>query len=448
MTESSPQTAYASLALALSWLVIAATVLVVAIRVYRQSHNPNLAVAVDEFQLSYTGRMAVGSHSIFAPPGVNSAAGQDQWLSSLTPLARTPRQKLQAACVIAEIKGPESALTGIKQAEPLLESPGLRQDASMLRSIYAGRQQAFSGASRQQLVSDLGWFGKLALTFNAPAGDPTRAELLRTARRAFLVTLGVWALIGLAILAGLVLFVLAIIFLGTGTLRTVYRPAASFNSAFLETFAIYIAGYVGIGYLFRRLAPGSGYAAIWVALVWVVAAAVWPLRRGVSWNDLRQGLGWHPGRGIFREMGCGIVGYIAGVPIVALGTIACLALMRWTGTISAHPFMFSNPQGLWPALQLYLLGSVWAPAVEETMFRGALFHHLRQRHRWLLSAALSALIFASVHPQGWPAIPVIGGIGFVLAGIREWRGTAVASAAAHAVNNGVMVTMLILLLGN
>jgi hypothetical protein len=146
-------------------------------------------------------------------------------------------------------------------------------------------------------------------------------------------------------------------------------------------------------------------------------------------------------------MGAGLVGYLAAMPVLAAAVGLTTLLGKLTGEKAVHPIVFGAGTGLKTILGLYLLASVWAPVVEETMFRGALFHHLRFRHRWLFSAALSALIFASLHPQGWTAIPILGGIGFAFAGIREWRGTAIASAAAHALNNAVATTLLILTLG-
>ena len=80
------------------------------------------------------------------------------------------------------------------------------------------------------------------------------------------------------------------------------------------------------------------------------------------------------------------------------------------------------------------------------MFRGALFTYMRAWHRWLLSALMSSLIFASLHPQGWTGIPVLATIGFIFAATREWRGTVIASGVAHALNNAVAVTMLVLVL--
>jgi hypothetical protein len=80
------------------------------------------------------------------------------------------------------------------------------------------------------------------------------------------------------------------------------------------------------------------------------------------------------------------------------------------------------------------------------MFRGALFSHLRARVGWWVSAPVVSLIFAAIHPQGWVAIPVLGAIAMVLAGLREWRGSAIAPMVAHGVNNAVAVSVMILML--
>jgi membrane protease YdiL (CAAX protease family) len=78
------------------------------------------------------------------------------------------------------------------------------------------------------------------------------------------------------------------------------------------------------------------------------------------------------------------------------------------------------------------------------MFRGALFHHLRRRWNWVVSAGFSALIFAAVHPQGWTAIPVLGSLALVFAAVREWRGSAIAPMTGHFIQNFAVTTMLIL----
>jgi membrane protease YdiL (CAAX protease family) len=52
----------------------------------------------------------------------------------------------------------------------------------------------------------------------------------------------------------------------------------------------------------------------------------------------------------------------------------------------------------WKLVALYVLVCGFAPVMEETMFRGALFHHLRRRWGWLGSASVVAVIFAIIHP--------------------------------------------------
>jgi hypothetical protein len=93
---------------------------------------------------------------------------------------------------------------------------------------------------------------------------------------------------------------------------------------------------------------------------------------------------------------------------------------------------------------IYFLACVWAPVFEESMFRGALFNHLRARHGWWVSASIVGLLFAAIHPQGWTTIPILGGIGMVLCALREWRSSLIASMAAHALSNGTVITLALL----
>ena len=81
------------------------------------------------------------------------------------------------------------------------------------------------------------------------------------------------------------------------------------------------------------------------------------------------------------------------------------------------------------------------------MFRGAFYHHLRSRLPWPLAAGLVGVLFAAIHPQGWSAIPLLGAVGFVFAAMREWRGSIIAPIVAHAINNGAVVTLLVLATG-
>ena len=104
---------------------------------------------------------------------------------------------------------------------------------------------------------------------------------------------------------------------------------------------------------------------------------------------------------------------------------------------------------------MLMLAVVAAPVVEETMFRGVLYRHLRSAtrfQRWgvsvVVSAILTGLIFAAIHPQGVLAIPVLASMGFALALAREWRGSLMVPIMMHALSNGITMTLLILMVGD
>ena len=99
-----------------------------------------------------------------------------------------------------------------------------------------------------------------------------------------------------------------------------------------------------------------------------------------------------------------------------------------------------------PALVLLgLLAAVWAPVVEEH-FSAALFSPHGVSAWALALRPASGVLFAAVHPQGWTAIPALGAVGMVLALLREWRGSLVAPITAHALNNGTLFAMMMLVM--
>jgi membrane protease YdiL (CAAX protease family) len=167
--------------------------------------------------------------------------------------------------------------------------------------------------------------------------------------------------------------------------------------------------------------------------------------RGIRSSDCRNALGWHTGKGLFTEIGCGLVGYVTGIPLVALGLVVSFMLMSLTKSQPSHPLV--GEVGKMNPLTIYVLACVVAPVLEESMFRGALLHHMRTRWNWVLSALVVSLIFAAIHPQGWTFIPTLGAIAFVLAALREWRGSLLAPIVAHATTNFVTVTLLLVALG-
>jgi membrane protease YdiL (CAAX protease family) len=121
-----------------------------------------------------------------------------------------------------------------------------------------------------------------------------------------------------------------------------------------------------------------------------------------------------------------------------------LQLSKLAGATPTHPIINYVNKGPLQVFLLYVVACVWAPISEETMFRGALFADLRARYSWLISAPIVGFVFAAVHPQGPTLIPALGGIGVAFCGLREWRGSLIASMTAHALNNGTVMTILVL----
>src|SRR5262249_62299076 len=110
---------------------------------------------------------------------------------------------------------------------------------------------------------------------------------------------------------------------------------------------------------------------------------------------------------------------------------------------AAHPIIESLARGsLEDRLLVLFLAGVVAPIVEETMFRGVLYRHLREASARLgpilsilASATLVSFLFAVIHPQGFVAVPVLMALAFAFALAREWRDTLIPAMVAHGMNN-------------
>jgi len=433
----------------LAWLAILVVIGLVAVRVWLMSHDPRMEEAGDEVTLQMASRTAVGYHVLIQSLGNRAAVPPGKMREATAPVvsqAHTPRQQLQAVAVIGEMLGAPAALDELDRLRAGLGAKELWADADTLQTIYKSGSDKITCDQAIALTKDLGWQGQLALTFGAPEHDPSRAKVASAALRALAAAFGIEIVIGLGLLTGIGLLIFGIVRGVDRKLTLAYRAPTGPAGPFLEGFAIYLVSYVGIGYLASRAHLKPQWLSYLIELAFVVFAACWPLLRGVRLNQLRQGLGWHMGRGVIREALAGIGAYLAGLPFMAAAIGVTALLSKYSGDKPIHPIVFGAGGASAAAIVgLYVLAGVWAPIVEETMFRGALFTYLRCWHRWLASALISSLIFAALHPQGWTGIPVLATIGFIFACTREWRGTVIASATAHALNNGVAVTVLVLL---
>lgn len=398
-------------------------------------------------------RYLVGMDALFGP--VLEAAGQpkETWLAPLEADARSPRQFLELDIV-------RRALTGAVVAEDRTPVPPRageadRTDWETWRAIQAADSgvEALSDADRQRFEERLGWFARLALSQGVSDDDPARAAVLRQARRTFVGSLVAMAgAVGsLVVGCGLAGWALIHFARGQGRWRfeSVERPliTAAGQSVWLETFAVYL-GFMVLGGAAADRLPAAW--APWLQAMGFLGGAGfglwWPVFRGLTRGERRAGFGWSRGRGVWREVGAGVAGYFAGLPIIAVGVGLTLGLTLAFKADASHPL--NHLAGSAPAVLAFLgfLAAVWAPVVEELFFRGAFYAAWRRScGRWA-AGLVTGVIFAAVHPQGWTAIPALGAIGLVFALLREWRGSIIAPMTAHALNNGSLFVMMLVVM--
>jgi membrane protease YdiL (CAAX protease family) len=411
-------------------------------------------IPAPSLQMTFAGRYAIGA-------GAMAPAAAKELIKQIDQVAHSDAVEImRAAMVVAELEGAEPAVERLRGLDLSRASEGeyalLAADRDALLSIYeTGNVANLSAEQQGALIEHHGWFGRLALGFDQPNSNPERAIALAQAQQLVLVIFVAFVIGGFAFLSGFVLAILALVRISGRKVRWFYARPVAGGSVYLEAFAIFLVGFIGISVLSEWVYTLSGIDTSRV-LVWLLALCpLWPLARGADPSAWRYAIGWHKGQGVFKEIGAGIVGYLAGLPVLLLGVGVMFLLLFISAALSGgeepatptHPLGDEMMGGNWLALVgLFTLATIWAPFVEETMFRGCLYHHFRGRVGALVAAFGVAFIFASIHPQGWLAIPPLMSLAIVFALIREWRGSIIAPAVAHAMNNGFIFTMLYLAL--
>jgi membrane protease YdiL (CAAX protease family) len=427
--------------IALCWFFIIGTIVFSQLPLFKAIKTPQSDSATD-LQMELMAKYIVGvNHLLGQQPDLWSRFGQALQMQKNQSL----RKKLATVPILAEVSGREAALKELQQLQAERSDDSVDRELRAFTQLYRGGEVSLNPQQRLS-IKKYGWIGKLALSQDKSVYDPARSAILRTAFR-LVILWGIMLFGILALLAaGTVLLIVAIVFWTKGKLRSHLTMPENPGSSMLEAFAIYLTGFMALPALLLLLFPGSRVGSSLLALLAVIIAIIWPRLRGSDWKNYRAALGWNRGQGFFREIGAGILGYIAGLPLLVVAVVLVAIVSRYVGKIPSHPlFDQANPSALY-LLVLGILACVWAPIVEETFFRGVLFGYFRRHASWVASGILSALLFAMVHPQGWLGAPAIGMIGFTLSAIREWRGSLIASMSAHALNNASVMVLLILIL--
>jgi membrane protease YdiL (CAAX protease family) len=445
------------------WAALLALVLILAVAVVQQFGDMMLsppapvagAIEPPSSQFELTGRVFVKINEASPNPSLQKSA-----LSNLQ--SDKPEDKLRAAMAAGELVGPDEALARLNEIEPKLapDSP-LVGDVAVLRDIYNKRVP--DPAAMDGLKDRHGYFARLASVFNAPKADPER-ERVTGGGMALVVFIFAIGLVGFsALVTGFILLVFGIVNAASGKLRPAFVPPAPGGSAAIEVVAVFVLGFLllkGVSYLAES--SMSARQALWFGLIgqWVLIVVVlWPRFMGAPRGRGMTLLGWHKGEGVAREIGCGVMGYLACLPLLIGGAVVSVILVVVHGIITTamggkappapeNPVLdiASGKAGVLVVVVIYLLATLWAPIVEETVFRGGLYRHLRSRWRWFGAAAVTALGFGIMH--AYPVLllgPVIA-LGFGFAMLREWRGSLIASMTAHCIHNALVLGVLLTLM--
>ncbi len=310
----------------------------------------------------------------------------------------------------------------------------------------------------ERIAGELGFVGRLATIRNlellaSPEVDAAIKDAKEEAARYLIGFVIVVSLILSLLGAGLLLLIASGIRLQAGKMPGYFAPGSLPPWLSLESFTAFLLLMIAGSLLGAQIPrpPSLPLLPSLVLQVLLFIVVLYPRIYGVRTSVIRNEIGLTRGKGIWREIAWGPIAYVAALPLVAVGVLITLFIVRITGenpSQGMHPIvpMIKGPDSTpLTVLMALIIAVVLAPLLEEMTFRGFFYNALRSRFSPLVSIAVSAAFFAGIHPQGIIGFPMLMAIGIVLATLREWRGSLIAPIVTHACTNGA--TLLIVLLG-
>lgn len=386
------------------------------------------------------------------------------------PDAPRPRRVMAEAILLSEVGDPSAAIARLDDLD-LAASDDLGEEESIdLSAIRDALRIAMSSPerpapsmnpeTRDLLRRELGWFGEVALRWELPPEDPTHAEVAARQRSLLLVILatGAWY-VGFGAV-GFALLILVIVLTAVGRLVPKVAPnggAGRLGSIYAETFLVWLVIFVGLQWLASLVLGDAGLLEGGCIMVGSLAALAWPHWRGLSFSEVRSDLGLEWGRPLWITPIGGIATYAIAMPLLVLGVLLSTLLTTWLQPTAPpqHPVQQEIALAGTPELLgILLLAAVIVPPVEEIMFRGVLYRHLREATgrlgsvaSFLVAAILSSSLFAAIHPQGIAFAPVLAALAVAFCIARELLGGLGPAIVAHGITNGVVVLLNAAILG-
>jgi len=403
-----------------------------------------------------------------------------QQIQPMLDVGQSPVTNLCAAILLARAEENSKASTEIDamivrvEADPESAPPAFLKCARIVQMLIhqkadssagsASAATAISAEDAKFLKANLDWYGELMISTVSP--DPGFEGALEKSQLLLMASLFTFGFIVLiAGLGGFVWLVIVAVRWKANTLANPLRQPSILQESlpwiFAGWFIAVILIAVAVALFGSRAERLSGGLALFIqmgAMFLPLIALALPMHSGKSWHQIRLDIGLHCGRGFWHEFFYGLTVYGTAIPIVIVGAVFALLLsliFPQELAQASHPIQKALAEGdTSQRVLLLFIAAVAAPIVEEIMFRGVLFVHLRDlSRRWgrflsfLFSALGSSLIFAAIHPQGIIFIPILGALAVAFCLAREMRGSLISCMVAHGINNALVVGLNIAMAG-
>jgi len=477
---SSPQRQRLSISGLLAWvLVIGCTGgLFFGIAISQFSTVPQVggdASSMDLMQVQLQAKTLVGQREL------SFMSGSVEVLSEVPDVlnAGPYEQRLCYSILVNELESSEKANEYLDDLEDTVEVHELEltEDQLRLKSLVRDLiQQYESGNLDSSLVTEqdreflerkLQWLGKLALF---PTGTPQkteRSDVLSEATGILIASL-VGMLAGLAAcFLGFLLAILFVVMLANRKIGSGFFFYGTDHNIYIETFALWMLIFFGVSIILGWLGivdPQYGLLLQPVIFFGSLIALVWPVVRGIPFSQVRQDIGW-TARNPVKEVLLAVPAYLTIIPFLIPGVIVAAVLMSILSGVQeapefarqvapGHPIQDHIAEGGAATIFLiFLTACIAAPIVEETMFRGVLYRHLRgltaNWQRWaslLMAAIVNGVIFASIHPQGIFGVPMLTTLAIGFSFARETRGSLVSPMVMHGIHNSLVTCVMLVIL--